>query len=175
MDIEAITGDITRVRVDAIVNAANRLLLGGGGVDGAIHAAAGPALLEACRELRRTSLPDGLPVGEAVATHAGSLPAKWVIHTVGPNRHAQETDRALLAAAFASSLRLARELGARSIAFPAIGAGAYGWQMETVAEVASRAVRDTEPAVERVTFVLTQDRATSLFRLALESSAVRAR
>lgn len=176
VDIEAITGDITRVRVDAIVNAANRLLLGGGGVDGAIHAAAGPALLEACRELRRTTYPQGLPVGEAAATAAGALPATWVIHTVGPNRNVGETERELLAACFTSSLRLAAELGARSVAFPAIGAGAFGWQMVTVAELATEAVRSAEAAgVERVTFVLTDDRATQLFRLALTPARSRGR
>ena len=97
MQIEAVRGDITRERVDAIVNAANSALLGGGGVDGAIHSAAGPALLAECRELRRTALPDGLPVGQAVATGAGELPARWVIHTVGPNAHRGQTDPGLLA------------------------------------------------------------------------------
>lgn len=92
MRIEAVRGDITTQEVDAIVNAANSGLLGGGGVDGAIHRAAGPRLLQACRELRATSLPDGLPVGEAVATPGFDLPARWVIHTVGPNRHAGQTD-----------------------------------------------------------------------------------
>src|SRR5688500_15498505 len=112
-------GDITKdAEADAIVNAANSSLLGGGGVDGAIHRAAGPALLEECRELRRTSLPDGLPVGRAVATGAGDLAARWVIHTVGPNRHAGETDPALLASCFASSLAEATRVGARTIAFP---------------------------------------------------------
>ena len=100
MEITAETGDLTRADTDAVVNAANSSLLGGGGVDGAIHAAAGPELLEACRELRRTVLPDGLPVGDAVATPGFDLPARWVIHTVGPNRHAGETDPALLASCF---------------------------------------------------------------------------
>ena len=99
MTIEAVLGDITRESTDAIVNAANSSLLGGGGVDGAIHRAAGPRLLRACRELRRTALPNGLPVGEAVATRAFNLPCRWVIHTVGPNRHAGQTDPALLRAA----------------------------------------------------------------------------
>ncbi|NMM22381.1 MAG: O-acetyl-ADP-ribose deacetylase, partial [Phycicoccus sp.] len=93
--LEAVEGDITTERVDAIVNAANSSLLGGGGVDGAIHRAAGPQLLAECRELRRTAYPHGLPVGEAVATGGGDLPARWVIHTVGPNRHAGQTDPAL--------------------------------------------------------------------------------
>lgn len=100
MRIELVQGDITTRAVDAIVNAANSSLLGGGGVDGAIHRAAGPELLEACRELRRTELPDGLPVGAAVATSGFRLSARWVIHTVGPNRHAGQTDPALLASCF---------------------------------------------------------------------------
>jgi len=124
--LEAVLGDITRERVDAIVNAANSGLLGGGGVDGAIHRAAGPQLLEECREVRRTAYPHGLPVGAAVATGAGNLPARWVIHTVGPNRHVGETDPDLLAACFLSSLAEAVRLGARSMAFPAVSAGVYG-------------------------------------------------
>ena len=102
--IESVEGDITTEHVDAIVNAANSSLLGGGGVDGAIHRAAGPHLLEECRELRRTAYPRGLPVGEAVATGAGNLPTRWVIHTVGPNRHVGQTDPALLASCFETSL-----------------------------------------------------------------------
>ena len=115
--------------------------LGGGGVDGAIHAAAGPRLLEACRELRRTTLPDGLPVGEAVATPGFDLPARWVIHTVGPNRHRGQTDPELLASCFARSLDVAADLGAGSVAFPAVSAGVYGWDGQEVAHVAVRAVR----------------------------------
>jgi O-acetyl-ADP-ribose deacetylase (regulator of RNase III) len=139
--IEAILGDITTEHVDAIVNAANSSLLGGGGVDGAIHRAAGPGLLEECRELRRTTYPHGLPVGEAVATSAGNLSATWVIHTVGPNRHAGQTDPALLASCFETSLRKAVNLGARSIAFPAISAGIYGWDPTEVARIAVTEVR----------------------------------
>ena len=141
MKVEAVRGDITRQRADAIVNAANSSLLGGGGVDGAIHAAAGPALLAECRELRRNRLPHGLPVGDAVATGAGDLPARWVIHTVGPNRHAGQTDPALLASCFTRSLDVAAGLGACSVAFPAIGAGVYGWDVRDVARVAVAAVR----------------------------------
>ena len=127
MQIEAVSGDITDQHVDAIVNAANSALLGGGGVDAAIHRAAGPSLLEECRKLRDTDLPDGLGVGEAVATGAGDLHARWVVHTVGPNRHAGETDPQLLTNAFTNSLRVAGELGAVTVAFPAVSAGAYGW------------------------------------------------
>ena len=141
MQLEAVAGDITTQRVDAIVNAANSSLLGGGGVDGAIHAAAGPRLLAACRELRATTLPDGLPVGRAVATPAFDLPARWVIHTVGPNRHAGQTDPALLASCFTASLDVAAALGARSVAFPAVSAGVYGWDVREVATIAVGAVR----------------------------------
>jgi len=139
--IEAVEGDITTELVDAIVNAANGSLLGGGGVDGAIHRAAGPRLLEECRELRRTAYPHGLPVGEAVATGAGDLPARWVIHTVGPNRHAGQTDSALLTSCFESSLQEAVKVGARSVAFPAVSAGVYGWDADEVARIAVAAVR----------------------------------
>jgi O-acetyl-ADP-ribose deacetylase (regulator of RNase III) len=139
--IEVVQGDITTERVDAIVNAANSSLLGGGGVDGAIHRAAGPRLHEECREVRRTAYPHGLPVGEAVATGAGELPATWVIHTVGPNRHAGQTDPALLASCFKTALREAVNVGARSVAFPAISAGVFGWDPDEVARIAVAAVR----------------------------------
>jgi O-acetyl-ADP-ribose deacetylase (regulator of RNase III) len=142
MRIEAVRGDITTERVDAIVNAANSTLLGGGGVDGAIHAAAGPALLAECRELRRTTLPSGLPVGDAVATGSGDLPCRWVIHTVGPDRHAGETDPDQLRSCFTRSLDVAAEIGAGSVAFPAVSAGVYGWDVREVARVAVAAVRE---------------------------------
>jgi O-acetyl-ADP-ribose deacetylase (regulator of RNase III) len=141
--IEAVEGDITTEHVDAIVNAANSSLLGGGGVDGAIHRAAGPVLLAECRELRRTTYPKGLPVGRAVATGAGNLAATWVIHTVGPNRHAGQTDPALLASCFQASLREAARVGARSVAFPAVSAGIFGWDAEEVARIAVATVRDS--------------------------------
>ena len=142
--LEAVRGDITAESVDAIVNAANSSLLGGMGVDGAIHAAAGPALLEECRELRRTTLPDGLPVGAAVTTGAGNLACRWVIHTVGPDRRAGQTNPALLAACFESSLAEAVRVGARSVAFPAISAGLYSWHPDDVARVAVETVRRSE-------------------------------
>ena len=146
MGIEAVLGDITLQEVDAVVNAANSSLLGGGGVDGAIHRAAGPRLLEACRSLRATWLPDGLPVGQAVATPGFDLPATWVIHTVGPNLHTGEDDPALLRACFDSSLELAIQLGCAGIALPAVSAGVYGWPIAQVAEIAVAAAR----AVERL-------------------------
>ncbi|MDT0166542.1 O-acetyl-ADP-ribose deacetylase [Actinotalea sp. AC32] len=172
--VEAVLGDITHERVDAVVNAANSSLLGGGGVDGAIHAAAGPALLAECRALRRTALPQGLPVGDAVATGAGELAATWVVHTVGPNRHAGQTDPALLASCFARSLTVAADVGARSVAFPAVSAGVYGWDVEVVADVAVATVRDhvaltgDEPAVRLVRFVLASDRAHAAFASAID-------
>ena len=165
--VEAVQGDITTQQVDAIVNAANSSLLGGGGVDGAIHAAAGPELLEECRALRAGRWRDGLPVGEAVATGAGRLPARWVIHTVGPNRHAGQTDPALLASCFTRSLDVAAQVGARSVAFPAVSAGVYGWEAEEVANVAVSAVRDwvsSDPdSLEVVRFVLFGETVFSAF------------
>jgi O-acetyl-ADP-ribose deacetylase (regulator of RNase III) len=141
--LEAVEGDITTQRVEAIVNAANSSLMGGGGVDGAIHAAAGPSLLAECRELRQGRYADGLPVGQAVATGAGDLPARWVIHTVGPNRHAGQTDPTLLASCFRTSLAEAGRVGARTLAFPAISAGIYGWDRHDVAEIAVATTRET--------------------------------
>lgn len=173
--VHAVLGDLTRQEVDVVVNAANSSLLGGGGVDGAIHAAAGPALLAECRELRRTRLPDGLPVGDAVATGAGDLPARWVVHTVGPNRHAGQTDPALLASCFTRSLDVAADLGARSVAFPAVSAGVYGWAADDVARVAVGAVRswldadraDGGARVAEVRFVLFSARLLAAFEAAL--------
>jgi O-acetyl-ADP-ribose deacetylase (regulator of RNase III) len=172
MDIEAVRGDITTQRVDAIVNAANSSLLGGGGVDGAIHAAAGSALLAECRELRRTTLPQGLATGDAVATRAGDLPAQWVIHTVGPDRSRGQTDPAQLASCFTRSLDVAAQVGARSVAFPAVSAGVYGWDVRDVAGVAVGAVRawgaeHPEAAIDLVRFVLFGDAALAAFDAAL--------
>ncbi len=167
-NLEAVTGDITTQTTDAIVNAANATLLGGGGVDGAIHAAAGPRLLEACRRVRRTTWPDGLPVGEAVATEAFDLPARWVIHTVGPNAHRGQTDPAMLASCFTRCLDVAAELGAISIAFPAVSAGVYGWDADDVARIAVDAVRrHPSEGVQLVRFVLFGDRLRVAFDRAL--------
>ena len=168
--ITAVRGDLTAEVVDAIVNAANSSLLGGGGVDGAIHRAAGPRLLEACREVRRTAYPDGLPTGYAVATPGFDLPARFVIHTVGPNRRAGQTDSALLASCFRESLRIAREAGARSIAFPAVSAGVYGWAADEVARIAVDTVRAETgdgDSIELVRFVLFSQPLLSAFDAAL--------
>ena len=155
MKIEAVSGDITVQDTDVVVNAANSALLGGGGVDAAIHRAAGPTLLAECQELRDTVLPDGLPVGDAVATGAGNMRAKWIVHTVGPNWHAGEHDPGLLASCFTRSLEVAAGLGATSVSFPAISAGAYGWDVEVVARTAVAAVRAApESSVQLVRFVL---------------------
>jgi O-acetyl-ADP-ribose deacetylase (regulator of RNase III) len=157
--VEAVRGDITTEQVDAIVNAANRSLLGGGGVDGAIHKAAGPRLLAACREVRRDAYPDGLPVGEAVVTTAANLAAHWVIHTVGPNWHRGQQEPELLRRCFTRSLDVAAEVGARSVAFPAVSAGVYGWAPSVVARIAVDAAHDTAhgSGVELVRFVLFGD------------------
>lgn len=153
--IEIVEGDITAQQVDAVVNAANSTLLGGGGVDGAIHAAAGPALLAECREVRSRKYLDGLPVGEAVATGAGDLPARWVIHTVGPNWHRGQQDSQLLANAFRSSLAEAERVGAHSVAFPAVSAGVYGWDRDVVARIALGVAHDHRgPSVQLIRFVL---------------------
>lgn len=171
--IEAVRGDITAEQVDAVVNAANSTLLGGGGVDGAIHRAGGPAILAECRELRRTRLPEGLPTGEAVATTAGNLPARWVIHTVGPVHSRMEDRSALLASCYRRSLEVARELGAGSVAFPAISAGVYGWPMDDAARIAVTTVRrelDTHGAPELVRFVLFSEPALREFEAALAST-----
>ena len=134
-------GDITKESVDAIVNAANSTLLGGGGVDGAIHRAGGPMILEACRELRRVQFPDGLPTGQAVITTGGKLPAKHVIHTVGPvYGRGGQVKAEQLAACYANSLGLAVQHGLRTIAFPAISTGVYGYPMDEAAAVSSRAI-----------------------------------
>ncbi|GAA4553398.1 O-acetyl-ADP-ribose deacetylase [Pseudonocardia xishanensis] len=152
--IELVQGDITRQEVDAVVNAANSGLLGGGGVDGAIHRAGGPAILRECRELRRTRYPDGLPTGQAVATTAGDLPARWVIHTVGPVYAKREDRSHLLASAYRESLRVADEVGARSVAFPAVSAGIYGWPLDDAARIAVTTVRNADTRVETARFVL---------------------
>jgi O-acetyl-ADP-ribose deacetylase (regulator of RNase III) len=166
--IEVVRGDITRLAVDAIVNAANPTLLGGGGVDGAIHRRGGPQILAECRALRADRYPDGLPTGQAVATTAGRLPARWVIHTVGPVYSRSEDRSALLASCYRESLRVADELGAASVAFPAVSAGIYGWPLDDAARIAIGTVRDTETAVLEARFVLFSADVLEAFRKAYE-------
>src|ERR1700681_2744625 len=149
--VQVVTGDITEQNVDAIVNAANGTLLGGGGVDGAIHAKGGPKILEACREVRSTRFPRGLPTGDAVLTTGGQLPARHVIHTVGPiTASGEKPDASMLAACYRNSLALAVEHGLRSIAFPAISTGAYGYPAELAAPVVSETIKSVLSAVTPV-------------------------
>ncbi|WP_152365989.1 O-acetyl-ADP-ribose deacetylase [Microlunatus speluncae] len=168
MTIECRQGDLAKVAADAIVNAANSSLLGGAGVDGAIHRGGGPEILAACKELRATRYPDGLPAGAAVATTAGRLAARWVIHTVGPVHSRAEDRSELLAACYTSSLRVADELGARSIAFPAISTGLYAWPKEDAARIALRAVREATTAVQAIIFVLYGEDSYRAFRTVAE-------
>ncbi len=142
MQLEIIQGDITKLVVDAIVNAANSSLMGGGGVDGAIHRAAGPELLDECREIRRTQHPDGLPTGHAVITKGYRLPAKYVIHTVGPIYNKEKDPARLLADAYRNSLRIAEENMLKSIAFPAISTGVFGYPKEEAARIVKQIISD---------------------------------
>lgn len=161
--ITLVQGDITRQSADAIVNAANSSLLGGGGVDGAIHRRGGPEILAECRALRAARYGRGLPTGRAVATTAGRLDARWVIHTVGPVHQGPGSDPEPLASCYRESLRVADELGARTVAFPAISTGVYRWPMDDAARIAVETVRSTPTAVEEVRFVLFDDRAYEAF------------
>lgn len=162
-------GDITEQNVDAIVNAANSSLLGGGGVDGAIHRRGGPEILAQCRTLRASRYGSGLPTGQAVATTAGALPASWVIHTVGPVFSADQDRSGLLADCHHNSLMVADELGARSIAFPAISTGVYRWPIEDAALIALRTVAQTATDVLDIRFVLFEGHALAAFRQAADS------
>lgn len=160
-------GDITSLTVDSIVNAANSELMGGGGVDGAIHRAGGPAILEACREIRRTQYPQGLPIGEAVITTAGSLPAQYVIHTVGPvygEHDGRESE--LLSACYRNSLRLAVQHSLTSIAFPAISTGVFGYPSSEAAAVSSETILDflaSDETMAEVRLVFFQPLAANTF------------
>ncbi|MFJ6985616.1 MULTISPECIES: O-acetyl-ADP-ribose deacetylase [unclassified Streptomyces] len=166
--VTLVQGDITAQSVDAVVNAANSSLLGGGGVDGAIHRRGGPEILADCRRLRASHYGRGLPTGRAVATTAGRLDARWVIHTVGP-RHSTDEDRSdLLASCYRECLRVADELGARTVAFPAVSAGIYGWPMDDAARIALDTVRATPTAVEEVRFVLFDTAAYEAFAARLD-------
>ncbi|MFF0817590.1 O-acetyl-ADP-ribose deacetylase [Rhodococcus sp. NPDC003318] len=165
--IGVVRGDITTMRVDAIVNAAKPSLLGGGGVDGAIHRAGGRDILAACRLLRETTLPDGLAVGAAVATTAGRLPATTLIHTVGPRWSPDDDRSALLRAAYTRSLTLAASLGAKTVAFPLISSGAYGWPKDDAIRQAIDAIRSSRTTVEVVTLVAFSADTEALIRRAL--------
>ena len=171
MRITLVLGDITERQVDAVVNAANSSLMGGGGVDGAIHRRGGPTILEECRRIRSTLYKEGLPTGRAVATTAGALPARWVIHTVGPV-YARSEDRShLLASCHRECLRVADEIGARTLAFPAISTGVYGWPLESAAQLAVQTVARADTQVEEVQFVLFTEDAHGAFERALRSPA----
>jgi O-acetyl-ADP-ribose deacetylase len=165
--VQVVAGDITKQDVEAIVNAANSSLLGGGGVDGAIHRAGGPEILEACREIRRTRFPQGLPTGEAVITTGGKLAALYVIHTVGPifgEEHGREAE--LLANCYHNSLVLAVESNLTSVAFPAISTGVYGYPPDQAAEVASRTIENflsTDLQLKEVRLVFFQARDAEVF------------
>jgi O-acetyl-ADP-ribose deacetylase (regulator of RNase III) len=158
--VTVLVGDLTRQAIDAIVNAANASLLGGGGVDGAIHRAGGPAILAACREIRRTTWPQGLPTGEAVITPGGDLPARYVIHTVGPvYGEAQGREAELLRACYQKSLALAAQHELHSVGFPAISTGVYSYPLDEAARVASRAIEDALanlPSIAEVRLVFFQ-------------------
>ncbi|HEX6309901.1 MAG TPA: O-acetyl-ADP-ribose deacetylase [Longimicrobiales bacterium] len=166
-------GDITEQDVDAVVNAANSSLLGGGGVDGAIHRRGGPAILDECRVIRRTRYPDGMPAGHAVATTAGALPARRVVHTVGPIWQGGRSGEAdVLASAYRSSLAVAAADGLHSIAFPSISTGAYGYPVESAAVVALSTVRDwllehRGSGIRDVRFVLFSESDLDAYRRAL--------
>jgi O-acetyl-ADP-ribose deacetylase (regulator of RNase III) len=162
-----VRGDITDEDADAIVNAANSSLMGGGGVDGAIHRKGGTRILEECKRIRIEQYPDGLPTGRAVATTGGDLRARWVIHAVGPVYAKSEDRSSLLASCHTESLRVADELGARTVAFPAISTGVYGYPLKEAAPVALRAVRTADTKVEEVRFVLFDQAAYDAFERAL--------
>ena len=161
------TGDITIEHIDAIVNAANSSLLGGGGVDGAIHRAGGLAIIEECRTIRKETYPGGLPTGMAVVTTAGNLPAQWVIHTVGPVwRGGSNDEERLLGECYSNCLRVAREKGCNDVAFPAISTGVYGFPKKRAARIASAAVQsylDANDSPERVVFVFFSTEDAELF------------
>lgn len=166
--IQLVLGDITTQEVDAIVNAAKTTLLGGGGVDGAIHRAGGSTILAECREIRALTYPNGLPAGQAVATGAGKLPAEWVIHTVGPMYDSKINRAAVLRSCYTTSLACADLLGARTVAFPLISSGVYGWPTEDAIVQALRAIRSTHTRVQTVRLVVF-DEAT--FKLAMAVGA----
>jgi O-acetyl-ADP-ribose deacetylase len=172
MEITLALGDITQQDVDAVVNAANSGLLGGGGVDGAIHRRGGPDILAECRRLREGRFRDGLPPGQAVATTAGRLPARWVIHTVGPVYSRKQDRSEILASCYRESLRVAEGLGAATVAFPAVSAGIYGWPADSAAQIAVSAVRESGAAVAEARFVLFTDDMYAAFERAAASAGL---
>lgn len=164
--VQVRTGDITGLQVDAVVNAANSSLLGGAGVDGAIHRRGGQEILRACQEIRETRFPRGLPTGEAVLTTAGKLPARYVIHTVGPVWGRDEPAKGLLASCYKKSIAIAAEHALGSVAFPAISTGAYGYPKNQAAAVASTAITEAlsqTDAVERVSLVFYSEADRNVF------------
>jgi O-acetyl-ADP-ribose deacetylase len=169
--ITIVRGDITEQDVDAVVNAANSSLMGGGGVDGAIHRKGGPSIVEECKRLRKETHPDGLPTGNAVATTAGRLPARSVIHTVGPVYSKSEDRSRLLASCHSESLRVADELGAKTVAFPAISTGVYRYPVGEAAVVAIGAVQEASTDVEEVRFVLFDEGTFQTFKDVLAGSS----
>ncbi|MGN6782708.1 MAG: O-acetyl-ADP-ribose deacetylase [Marmoricola sp.] len=166
MEITLVSGDITTQDVDAVVNAANSRMRGGGGVDGAIHAAGGPAVLEDC--VRR--FPRGLATGDAGWTTGGRLPARWVIHVVGPNRHAGQTDPALLESCYRRALEVADEIDAATVAFPLVSAGVYGWPVQDAADRAVATLRATPTSVTEARMVAFSRTAYDALRHALDAS-----
>jgi O-acetyl-ADP-ribose deacetylase (regulator of RNase III) len=154
MKIELVKGDITTIEVDAVVNAANHSLLGGGGVDGAIHRRGGKAILEECKKIRAEKYPEGLPTGQSVATTAGNLPARWVIHTVGPTFAKTKDKSDLLRSCYSTSMTIADELGARTIAFPLISSGVYRWPKDDAIRQALQVFRTADSELEQATLVL---------------------
>jgi O-acetyl-ADP-ribose deacetylase len=166
MQMTVVESDITTLDVDAVVNAANSAMRGGGGVDGAIHRAAGPSLLEEC--VRR--FPEGLSTGQAGWTPAGELPARWVIHVVGPNANAGQTDPDLLASCYREALRVADEVGAESLAFPLVSAGVYGWNPQEAARIAVQTLQSTSTRVQRAQLVAFNEQARSAWEAALAES-----
>ena len=164
MDVTVVRGDITTQEVDAVVNAANNRMRGGGGVDGAIHRAGGPAVLEDCK--RR--FPDGLATGDAGWTTAGEMSARWVIHVVGPNHTAGQRDRSLLTACYSRALAVADELGARTVAFPLVSAGVYGWPKDDAITAAVETLRATDTRVGEARMVAFDQATYDAIRAALD-------
>jgi O-acetyl-ADP-ribose deacetylase (regulator of RNase III) len=172
--VQLVKGDITDVEADAIVNAANSSLMGGGGVDGAIHRKGGPAILEECRRIRATEWPDGLPTGKAVITSGGNLKAKFVIHTVGPVwMGGFHVEAELLKQAYRNSLKLAAARGLKTVAFPSISTGAYGYPVEDASQIAVKTVKDfleKEDKLDLVVFVLFSERDFQVYLRTAEST-----